>query len=55
MSEQEKALVRAALVWHAVNVLDDRRQDLVDRQLSTACIKLLKKHPKRTYKQAELK
>lgn len=53
MSEHEKALVRAALVWHAVNILigpGNRRK--ADRALSLACQRLLKKHPRRTYRRA---
>jgi hypothetical protein len=51
MSENEKAVIRAALMWHAVNVLvgpDPRRKS--DVALARACRRLLKAHPKRTYR-----
>lgn len=48
MSEHEKALIRAALMWHAVNVLGGQRAK-AGHQLSAACRRLLKAHPKRTY------
>lgn len=51
MSEHEKALVRAALMWHAVNVLvGPGGRAKADHALSLACRRLLKRHPKRTYR-----
>jgi hypothetical protein len=53
MSEHEKALVRAALMWHAVfTSTAGAYQHVADQALARACQRLLKHHPKRTYRRS---
>lgn len=49
MTTAEIRLIRAALKWHAVNVLTGRRMTPQDKMLSSASRQLLKAQPKDTW------
>jgi hypothetical protein len=50
VSPQEHAVLRAAVIWHAVKVIDGRKLPAGDQRLQRAVKAMLAAHPRKQYR-----
>lgn len=50
MSPQEHGVLRSAVIWHAVKVIEGRKLTAGDRHLQRAVKAMLKAHPRKQYR-----